>query len=182
MSDGNTTALSMATGYATRSCHRNHEVFTIRRKQAQQADADGESTDLSEDGWQWVWVSLVPQYRLTLTALVSSCTFDSVLRLIQMTAAVVLDVPRFFSDGFSCYLSALMEVYHTLKTFPRMGKPGRPKKPAKAPQLDLVYGQEIKKKRQGRLQELVYRVCCSAKARIPFVKWFGDYVPSTTIS
>src|SRR5262249_11952428 len=37
----------------------------------------------------------------------------------------------FFSDGFSCYLSALLEVYHTLKTFPRTGKPGRPKQPVK---------------------------------------------------
>jgi hypothetical protein len=92
------------------------------------------------------------------------------LQLIQMAAAVVLGVPCFFSDGFSCYLSALREVYHTLQTFPRTGKPGRPKKPAKAPQLDLVYGQVIQKKRQGRLQELVYRVCCGAKARIPFVK------------
>ena len=65
------------------------------------------------------------------------------LQLIQMAAAVVLGVPCFFSDGFSCYLSALMEVYHTLQTFPRTGKPGRPKKPAKAPQLDSVYGRVI---------------------------------------
>ena len=77
-----------------------------------------------------------------------------------MTAAVVLGVPCFFSDGFSCYLSALIEVYHTFKTFPRTGKPGRPKKPVKEPHPDLVYGQVIKKKRQGRLQALLYRVCC----------------------
>ena len=81
----------------------------------------------------------------------------------QMTAAVVLGVPCFFSDGFSCYLSALIEVYHTLKTFPRTGEPGRPKKPVKEPHPDLVYGQVIKKKRQGRLQELVYRVCCGVE-------------------
>ena len=80
-----------------------------------------------------------------------------------MTAAGVLGVPYFFSDGFSCDLSALIEVYHTLKIFPRTGKPGRPRKPVKEPQPDLVYGQVIKKKRQGRLQELVSRVCCVAK-------------------
>ena len=50
-----------------------------------------------------------------------------------MTAAVVLGVPCFFSNGFSCYLSALIEVYHTLKTFPRTGKPGRPERPVKDP-------------------------------------------------
>jgi hypothetical protein len=66
-------------------------------------------------------------------------------------------------NGFSCYLSALIEVYHTLKTFPRTGKPGRPKQPVKEPHADLVYGQMIKKKRQGRLQALVYQVCCGAE-------------------
>ena len=80
-----------------------------------------------------------------------------------MTAAVVLGVPCFFSDGFSCDLSALIEVYHSLKTFPRTGKQGRPKQPVKESHPDLVYGQVVKKKRQGRLQELVYHVCCGAK-------------------
>jgi IS1 family transposase/transposase-like protein len=135
----------------------------IRRKQAQQASPDGESTEESEDGRQWVWISFAPEFRLILAAFVGPRTFDSALQLIQMTAAVVLGVPCFFSDGFSCYLSALMAVYHTLKTFPRPGKPGRPRKPVKEPHPDLVYGQVIKKKRQGRLQELVYRVCCGAK-------------------
>ena len=135
----------------------------IRRKHAQQSDADGESTDLSEDGRQWVWISFAPEYRLILAAFVGPRTFASALQLIQMTAAVVLGVPCFFSDGFSCYLSALIEVYHTLKTFPRTGKPGRPKQPVKEPLPDLVYGQVIKQKRQGRLQELLYRVCCGPK-------------------
>src|SRR5437879_9876521 len=85
------------------------------------------------------------------------------MQLIQMTAAVVLGVPCFFSDGFSCDLSALIEVYHTLQTFPRTGKPGRPRQPAKEPHPDVVYGQVVKKKHQGRLQELVYRVRCGSK-------------------
>jgi IS1 family transposase/transposase-like protein len=135
----------------------------IRRKHAQQAGPDGESTDWSEDGRQWVWISFAPEFRLILAAFVGPRTFASALQLIEMTAAVVLGVPCFFSDGFSCYLSALIEVYHTLKTFPRTGKPGRPKQPVKEPHPNLVYGQVIKKKRQGRLQELVYRVRCGSK-------------------
>jgi IS1 family transposase/transposase-like protein len=135
----------------------------IRRKHAQQAEADGESPDLSEDGRQWVWISFAPEFRLILAAFVGPRTFDSAVHLIQLTAAVILGVPCFFSDGFSAYLSALIEVYHTLKTFPRTGKPGRPKQPLKEPHADLVYGQVVKKKRQGRLQELVYRVSCGAK-------------------
>jgi IS1 family transposase/transposase-like protein len=135
----------------------------IKRKHAQQAEADGESSDLNEDGRQWVWVSFAPEFRLILAAFVGPRTFASALQLIQMTAAVVVGVPCFFSDGFSCYLSALIEAYHTLKTFAPTGKRGRPKQGVKEPHPELVYGQVIKKKRQGRLQELVYRVCCGSE-------------------
>ncbi|WP_428160995.1 hypothetical protein [Desulfobacter sp.] len=134
----------------------------IKRKHAQQAEADGESRDQNEDGRQWVWISFAPEFRLILATFVGPRTFESALQLIQMTAAVVFGVPCFFSDGFSCYLSALIEVYYTQITFPRTGKRGRPKEPVKEPHPDLVYGQLIKKKRQGRLQELMHRVCCGA--------------------
>ena len=135
----------------------------IKRKHAQQAGVDGESSDLSEDGRQWVWISFAPPYRLILAVFVGPRTFESALRLIQMTAAVVVGVPCFFSDGFSCYLSALIEVYHTLKTFAPTGKRGRPRQPVQEPHPELVYGQVVKKKRQGCLKELGYRVCCGAE-------------------
>jgi hypothetical protein len=79
-----------------------------------------------------------------------------------MTAAVVLGVPCFFSDGCSCDLSALLEVYHTRHTFLPPGKRGRPTQPGKAPHPALVDGQVIKQKRQGRLQAVGYRVGCGA--------------------
>jgi hypothetical protein len=80
-----------------------------------------------------------------------------------MTAQVVLGVPCFFSDGFSCYLSALIAVYHRLKEFPRTGLRGRPKKPRLEPHPDLVYAQLVKKKKRGRLQSLTERVRCGAQ-------------------
>jgi transposase-like protein/IS1 family transposase len=135
----------------------------IRRKRAQQADSDGESPELSADGRQWVWLSFAPQWRLILAACVGPRTFQSALTLIQMTAAVVWGIPCFFSDGLRYYLPALIECYHTLKTFPRTGKPGRPRKPLKEPHPELVYGQVVKKKQQGRLTEVVYRVRCGAE-------------------
>ena len=70
--------------------------------------SDGESTEWSEDGRQWVWISFAPEFRLILAAFVGPRTFASALQLIQMTAAVVWGVPCFFSDGFSCYLAALI--------------------------------------------------------------------------
>jgi hypothetical protein len=42
----------------------------IRRKHAQQTGSDGESTDLCEDGCQWVWISFTPQFRLMLAVFV----------------------------------------------------------------------------------------------------------------
>jgi IS1 family transposase len=127
----------------------------IRCKHAQQAAAEGESSTLSEDGRQWVWSSFAPEFRRILAAFVGPRTFDSALPLIQMTATVVWGVACFFSDGYSGYLSVLIEVSHTLKTFPHTGQPGRPKQPLKEPLPDLVYGQVVKKRRHGRLQELV---------------------------
>ena len=97
-----------------------------RRKHAQQAGPDGESGELSADGRQWVWISSLRSFVSSWRHSIGPRTFESALQLIQMTAAVVLGVLCFCSDGFSCCLSALIEVYHTLKTFPRTGKPGRP--------------------------------------------------------
>jgi transposase-like protein len=110
----------------------------IRRKHAQQAGPDGDSPDRSEDGRQWVWISFAPEFRLILAAFVGPRTLDSALQLLERTAAVVLGVPCFFSDGFRGSLSALLEVYHPLQTLPRTGKPGRPQQPRKAPHADLV--------------------------------------------
>ena len=135
----------------------------IRRKHAQQAGPDGESTDRSEDGRQWVWMQFRSRVPTILAAFVGPRTFDSALQLIQMTAAVVLGVPCFFSDGFSCYLSALIEVYHTLKTFPRTGKPGRPKQPVQGapPRFGLWAGGQKEAPRASP------RARCTACAAVP---------------
>ena len=135
----------------------------VLRKHSSNADANGESPEESSDGRQWVWVSFAPEFRLLLATHVGPRTFQSALKLIQLTAAVVLGVPVFFSDGFSSYLPALQEVYHQLKTFPRTGKPGRPKKPVKEADPDLAYAQLVKHKQGGRLQSLTRRVCCGAE-------------------
>jgi hypothetical protein len=60
-------------------------------------------------------------------------------------------VPCFFSDGFSSYCSALIEVYHQVKEFARTGKRGRPRKPVLEPHPQLVYAQLVKKKKSLRL-------------------------------
>ena len=134
----------------------------VLRKKAKGAEADGESPEESSDGRQWVWVSFAPEFRLLVATYVGPRTFQSALSLIQLTAAVVLGIPVFFSDGFSSYLPALIEVYHQLKTFPRTGKPGRPRQPVKEPHPDLVYAQLVKHKQQGRLKSLTTHLALGA--------------------
>ena len=81
---------------------------------------------------------------MILAAYVGPRIYKSAVKLIEMTAAVVRGVPCFFSDGLSCYLSALIAVYHYVKTFTRTGKRGCPRKPQMLPHKELVYAQVVK--------------------------------------
>jgi IS1 family transposase len=134
----------------------------IARKHATTATPDGESPDQSADGRQWVWVSFAPEFRLLLAAYVGPRTFQSALRLIQRTAAVLCGIPCFFSDGFSSYWPALIAVYHQIKEFARTGKRGRPRQPVLEPHPELVYAQLVKKKKRGRLHSLNECICWGA--------------------
>ncbi len=136
----------------------------VQRKVSEQAvQGEQESPQDADDGRQWIWLSYAPEFRLILAAVVGPCPSETALTLIQKTARIVAGIPAFFSDGFSAYLQALIECYHTLQTFPRTGTPGRPKNPVKEPHPDLVYGQIVKKTRKGRLVEITTRILCGTE-------------------
>ena len=135
----------------------------IERKQANEGGPDGEALASSEDGRQWIWVSYAPDFRLMLSTFVGPRTFESALLMIRMTAAVVVGIPCFFSDGFSAYLPALVAVYHQITTFAKTGKRGRPRNPVVEPQPELVYAQVVKEKKHGRLKSLGERILCGAQ-------------------
>src|SRR5262245_16513688 len=128
----------------------------IERKHARETDEAGESLPDGEDGRQWVWVSFAPEFRLMIAAVVGPRTLD-------MAKARVAGIPAFFSDGFTCYLAALIAAFHVVTTFARTGKRGRPRKPRWQPHPDLVYGQLVKQKQQGKLLTLSTRVVLGAK-------------------
>ncbi|HPZ10612.1 MAG TPA: hypothetical protein PL110_21160, partial [Candidatus Eremiobacteraeota bacterium] len=134
----------------------------VLRKKSKLSGSDIESPDGAEDGSQWVWIGFAPVSRLILTTVVGPRTYGTALRLIKAIGLVFAGIPCFFSDGFSCYLSVLIEVYHTIKEFPLTGKPGRPENPIKEPHPDLVYAQVVKKHRGGRIIEVINRVICGA--------------------
>jgi IS1 family transposase len=122
-----------------------------------------ESPGNADEGRQWIWIGYAPEFRLILSSVVGPRTYESALSLIQTIAAIVCGIPCFFSDGFSCYMQALIECYHQIKSFPLTGKRGRPKKPVKEAHPDLVYGQIVKQKKKGRLVDIVHRIRCGAK-------------------
>jgi IS1 family transposase/transposase-like protein len=135
----------------------------VARKQAEHSQADGEACQESPDGRHWVWLSYAPESCLLLATEVGPRTLNHAQSLIQKTAAVVQGVPCFFSDGFSCYFTALLDCYQQVIHFPRTGKRGRPRKERIEPHPQLVYAQLVKEKRNGRLQSLRVQVRCGAE-------------------
>src|SRR5215468_2862502 len=126
----------------------------IERKHARETDEAGESLPDGEDGRQWVWVSFAPEFRLMIAAVVGPRTLDTAKEVVAATKARVAGIPAFFSDGFTCYLAALIVAFHLVTTFARTGKRGRPRKPRCAPHPELVYAQLVKQKKQGKLLTL----------------------------
>ena len=135
----------------------------IERKQARETDEAGESGPDGEDGRQWVWVSFAPEFRLMIAAVVGPRTLDMAQEVVAVTKARVAGIPAFFSDGFTCSLAALIAAFHVVTTCARTGKRGRPRKPLCAPHPDLVYGQLVKQKKQGKLLTLSTRVVLGAE-------------------
>src|SRR5512144_443293 len=135
----------------------------IGRKHAQETDVAGESLPDSADGRQWVWVSFAPEFRWMITAIVGPRTLDTAKEVVAVTKARVAGIPAFFSDGFTCYLAALIAAFHIVTTFAPTGKRGRPRKPLYAPHPELVYGQLVKEKHQGKLRTLSTRVVLGAE-------------------
>lgn len=135
----------------------------IERKHTCETDATGESGPDSEDGRQWVWISFAPEFRLMIAAIVGPRTLDTAQEVVAATKARVAGIPAFFSDGFTCYLAALIAAFHVVTTFVRTGKRGRPRKPRCEPHPDLVYGQLVKQKKQGKLLTLSTRVVLGAE-------------------
>jgi IS1 family transposase len=126
----------------------------IARKHAQETDHAGESLPDGEEGRQWVWVSLAPEFRLMIAAVVGPRTLETAQEVVAVTKARVAGIPAFFSDGFTCYLAALIAAFHVVTTFARTGKRGRPRKPVCVPHPDLIYGQLVKQKQHGKLLTL----------------------------
>lgn len=130
----------------------------IARKHARETDEAGESLPEGQDGRQGIWVSFAPEFRLMIAAVVGPRTLDMAQEVVAATKARVAGLPAFFSDGFTCYRAALIAAFHMMTTFAPTGKRGRPRKPICEPHPDLIYGQLVKQKKQGKLLTLSTRI------------------------
>jgi transposase-like protein len=133
------------------------------RKHAHETDEAGESLPDGEDGRQWGWISFAPEFRLMSAAIVGPRTLETAQEVVALPKARVAGIPAFFSDGFTCYLPALIAAFHVVTTCARTGKRGRPRKPVCEPHPDLIYGQLVKQKHQGKLRTLRTRLVLGAE-------------------
>src|SRR5438128_7198317 len=84
----------------------------IARKHARETDEAGESVPGGEDGRQWVWVSLAPECRWMIAAVVGPRTLDTAKAVVAATQARGVGIAACFRDGFPCSLAALIAAFH----------------------------------------------------------------------
>jgi hypothetical protein len=67
-----------------------------------------------------------------IAAVVGPRTLDTAKEVVAVPKARVAGIPACFSDGFTCYLAALIAAFHVVTTFARTGKRGHPRNARRA--------------------------------------------------
>ena len=106
-----------------------------------------------------MWISFAPESRLIIDFILGPRKQYVADEFIEATDKQLSDSkPLFVSDGLKLYAEALLRKYGEWIEFPRTGKRGRPKKPARIPDKDLKYAQVVKSKQGKKLQKVEKRV------------------------
>jgi IS1 family transposase len=120
----------------------------------------------------WVWVALDPVSKLLLTIDVGDRTLavapGVVHRVVQVLAPGC--VPRFLTDGFKEYATALLAQFGQWVQPPRRQATGPVPKPRWMPWPQLLYAQVIKVTRRRRLVRVSHRVVFGALAAVEQVR------------
>ena len=113
-------------------------------------------------------MSFVPEHRLILAVHAGPRLHTSADAIIELTGERLDEkhLPLFVSDGLKLYTTALLGRYHYIHMFPKTGKRGRPRKPAKKPLPELRYAQVVKKRRRGRVVGVDKRIVFGKKEEI----------------
>ena len=106
-----------------------------------------------------MWIAFAAQPRLILALVVGPRTQASADELIERTASVLVGrLPLFASDGLDQYGVALLNRWHVQVPYPRTGRRGRPRNPAKVALPELRYVQLVKHREGRRLVSVDKRV------------------------
>ena len=68
-----------------------------------------------------------------IAAVVGPRTLETAKEVVAATKARVAGIAAFFSDGFTCYLAALIAAFHVVMTFAPTGKRAAPASPSVSP-------------------------------------------------
>lgn len=117
------------------------------------------------EGEVWLGVSLASTFRLIIAWLVAASEHALAEPLIAATEAKLAPdaSPLWLSDGLAAYGAALQARHCVLQTFPRTGRPGRPRRPKLVAAPTLRYAQVVKQRdERGRLVGVSKRVVFGA--------------------
>ncbi len=103
------------------------------------------------EGEVWIGISFAKEYRMMVSFMIDTKESSLAEALIGKTEGRLIDggSPVWVSDGLDCYGEALKDRHCILKTYPRTGKRGRPRRPKLVACPDLRYGQVVRE-RDGR--------------------------------
>jgi len=120
----------------------------------------------AEYGQTWIWAALDSNTRLIVSYLVGDRTLDSCRAFLKQLRSRVDNIPLFTSDELVHYETVLGEVYsHEIDVEPT-GKRGRPRKPLRKIDEDLVYAVVHKTRKNGRVVNVDKRIVYGDKERI----------------
>ena len=112
-----------------------------------------------EDNGSWLWVAFAPECRLIVAFVIGPRKQYVADELLKLTSKRLSESkPLFVSDGLKFYTKALLNEFGEIEEFPRTGKRGRPRNQKIIPPYDLEYAQVIKKRKGGRLRNIVKKV------------------------
>src|SRR5215471_18891534 len=129
------------------------ELFALLSAVKDGTLSEAEAIERLERSPQWVWVAMDPESKLLLAIDVGERTLALAQRVVHQVAQVLAPdcAPRFLTDGFREYMTALLTHYGQWVQLSRRQARGPHPKPRWMPRPGLLYAQVIKTVRQRRL-------------------------------
>lgn len=120
----------------------------------------------NEYGRTWIWTAFDVNTRLIICSLVGDRTLEDCRMFFKDLSSRIINKPLFVSDELPHYEDAILETYHTTKTFEKTGKRGRPSIPVKQIDEDIDYAVVHKTRENGTIKKVETRIVFGNEQRI----------------